>query len=111
MTAGSGPGGLGFDLGRRWRALWATRPGRVLRPVRSLLAWLAGYAVLRAVFFHVAGGQGLLTPSQAIDRRLVVLALVLLVMRITLLVAVPLVVTYQLVMRLVARRAASDHRD
>jgi hypothetical protein len=52
-------------------------------------------------------------PHEAypIDHRLVVLALVLLVMRITVLVAVPLVVTYQLVMRLVARPQAGRTQE
>jgi hypothetical protein len=60
---------------------------------------LVAYGILRVVFAHVVGAGGFATPG-SLDKGLAAFALVMLVMRITVLVGVPLVVTYRIVQRL-----------
>ena len=72
---------------------------RELRPYLSIAAALVAYAILRVVFTHVVGTGGFATPG-SLDHGLAAFALVMLVMRITVLVGVPLAVTYRLVHRL-----------
>lgn len=74
---------------------------RELRPYRSIVSALVVYGVVRLVFAHVVGSGGFATPG-SLDKGLAAFALVVLVMRITILVGVPLVVTYRIVHRLFA---------
>ena len=83
---------------RVWRATWAWIT-RELRPHLSIAYALVAYGILRVVFTHVVGTGGFATPG-SLDKGLAVFALVMLVMRITILVGVPLVVTYRIVHRL-----------
>lgn len=76
---------------------------RRVRPWRSLAAGLALYAIVRAVFVHAVGSQGLLTPGRPADRWLAGLALAALVLRAVVLIAVPAVVTYRIVEPLLRR--------
>jgi hypothetical protein len=80
--------------GRAWA--WIARE---LRPHLSIVYALVAYSVLRVVFVHVVGTGGFATPG-SLDKGLAAFALVILVMRITVLVGVPLVVTYRIVQRL-----------
>lgn len=88
---------------RRWRPA---------RPWLPLAAVLVVYGVVRWGFVHAAGSQGLVTPGRPPgrppDRGLVVLALAALVLRVTVLVAVPAVIAYRIaapvLRRLIARR-------
>jgi len=73
---------------------------RELRPYAALAAGLLAYGILRVVFAHVAGSEGFATPAGLLDKRLAVFTLVMLVMRITVIVLVPLIVTYRIVRRL-----------
>lgn len=82
---------------------------RELGPYRSIVSALVVYGVLRIVFAHVVGSGGFATPG-SLDRGLAAFALVMLVMRITILVGVPLVVTYRLVHRLFALARRRDGR-
>jgi hypothetical protein len=87
------------------------RRSRIWREVKPFVAPMLPvvvYAILREVFAHVAGSQGLVTPSGSPGTGLVVLAVILLVMRITMLVVVPLIVTYRVVRRLVALVSGGD---
>lgn len=88
---------------------WRPRGWRAMRPWLGLIAGLAAYAALRAVLVHAIGSQGLVTPSGAPGKAVAALALALLVMRVTVLVAVPLIATYRVVRWLLAR--ASGPRD
>jgi hypothetical protein len=93
-------------LGRvrqRWRTWRASRLGAALGPYLALVPGLVAYGVLRVVFAHVVGSQGFVTPSGSPNKALAAFALVMLVMRITVIVGVPLVVTYRLVVQLSAR--------
>jgi hypothetical protein len=86
-------------LGAAWVAA-----RRELMPFRSLAAALIAYAILRVVYAHVVGIQGFTTDDGSLDRGLAAFALVMLVLRITILVAVPLIVTYRVIERLLAPR-------
>jgi hypothetical protein len=82
--------------GRRSR-IW-----REVKPFVAPMLLVAVYAIVREVFAQVAGSQGFVTPSGSPGTGLVAFAVILLVMRITMLVAVPLIVTYRVIRRLVA---------
>ena len=73
---------------------------RELKPFWMLVLGVFVYGILCIVFSRVVGSGGLVTPSSSIDNGLAVFTLVMLVMRITVLVVVPLVVTYRVVRRL-----------
>ena len=82
---------------------------RVWRRVRSWLSFAAGlvvYGIVRWVFLHAAGSQGLLTPGRAVDRGLAGLAFAALVLRIAVLVAVPAVIAYRIAAALLRRLIA-----
>jgi hypothetical protein len=80
-----------------WRR---SRAWRELKPFLSLVLPLVAYAVLRIVFARVVGTSGFLNPSGSISKGLAVFGFVVLVVRITVLVGVPLILTYRLVQRL-----------
>jgi hypothetical protein len=97
-----------------WRRLRRSVIWRELQPYASLVIGLVAYGILRVVFAHVMGSNGLVTPSGAPSKALAVFGLVMLVMRLTVLVVVPLVVTYRLVCRLFAlgqRRGGGARTD
>jgi hypothetical protein len=85
------------DGQRRRSRIW-----REVRPFVAPMVALAAYAILRELFARVLGSQGFVTPSGSPGSALVAFALFVLVMRITVLVAVPLIVTYRVVRRLLA---------
>ena len=85
--------------GSRHARIW-----RELKPFASLAPGLVAYGILRVVFSHVVGSSGFATPEGALNTGLAAFALVMLVMRITVLVLVPLIVTYRIVRRLFARQ-------
>jgi hypothetical protein len=60
---------------------------------------LAAYGVLRVVFEHVVGTGGFATPG-SLDQGLAAFAFVMVVLRLTVLVGVPMLVTYRLACRL-----------
>jgi hypothetical protein len=84
----------------RWRR---SRAWRELRPYAGLALGLAGYAILRVVFAHVAGSRGVVTPSGSASQGLVALAVVMLAARLAVLFLVPLLLVYRLVRRLAPR--------
>ena len=93
MTAG------GWRRSRIWREA---------RPFVMVALGVAAYGLLRVVFVHVVGSQGFVTPSGSPGMGLVAFAVVMLVMRITVLVAVPLIITYRVVQRLLGRERPRD---
>lgn len=93
---------------RAW--LW-----RRARPWLPLAAGLVLYGMVRLVFVHAVGSQGLLTPGRPVDRGLAALAFAALVLRVAVLVAVPVVIAYRLagalLRRVVARLRSAMPRD
>ena len=83
-----------------------TRLWRWARPWWSFAAGLVLYGIVRWAFAHAAGSQGLLMPGRPVDRGLAGLALVALVLRAAVLVAVPAVLAYRIAAALLRRLVA-----
>jgi hypothetical protein len=80
-----------------------TRRWRQARPWLAFAAGLVLYGIVRLVFVHAAGSQGLLTPGRPVDRGLAGLAIAALVLRVAVLVAVPAVIAYRIAAALLRR--------
>jgi hypothetical protein len=93
---------------RTW--LW-----RQARPWLPLAAVLVVCGVVRLVFVHAVGSQGLLTPGRPPDHGLAMLALAAVVLRVAVLVTMPAMIAYRiaraLLRRLVARIPPAMPRD
>jgi hypothetical protein len=83
---------------------------RWVRPWWSLAAGLVLYGIVRWLFVHATGSRGLLTPGQPFDRWLAGLALAALVLRVTVLVAVPAVIAYRVAEALLRRLVERSRR-
>ncbi|HEY0192683.1 MAG TPA: hypothetical protein VGC42_16300 [Kofleriaceae bacterium] len=67
-----------------------------MRHARDLVLAVAGYAIARWILLAAIGGGGVLMPGHAVEPWRLGAALALLVMRLTILIAVPLVIGYRL---------------
>ncbi|HEX7700928.1 MAG TPA: hypothetical protein VF403_09405 [Kofleriaceae bacterium] len=72
---------------------------RECKPFIGLVVVIVIYAIVRVASATLAGSQGVLTPSGAVDTRLAALVVATFVLRVVVLFVVPLIAIYRLVMR------------
>jgi hypothetical protein len=77
-----------------------SRVWRESKPFVGLLVVIVIYAIVRVSSATLAGSQGVLTPSGAVDKKLAALVLATFILRVVVLFVVPFVAIYRLVMRI-----------
>jgi len=88
------------------RRVWVRRQARAWLPLAAVLAC---HGIVRLVVVHTTASAGPFTPGRPVDRGLAGLVIAALVLRVTVLIAVPAVIAYRIATALIGRvRRRSD---